>query len=227
MGLIDRLFGIKVVKTKDYTSLGESLINLEQEKTRIEDEKINAEVEKNRLIRELNQSERSKNLAIQEMQEAMALAESYLKDQKEAEKRYQEAHRLLSGVVRNGNHLSKTEKLVLEEYIIPCVSDTTPGDKISLGSYHSYPRGTDKFIEKISKCPYVSEVKRLRSIGPGAKKATLRIIEEPQELRKNGYKIMAVYVNQTGAEIQITTTAKNDVQHEYVYRVLLKELNLE
>ena len=234
MGLIERLIGVKIVKAKTYATMSENLRSLEQEKIKCELERVQTQDEIDRLQKgmhrvngELRSCERAKNIAINEMQESMALAESYLKDQKDVEKRYMEVSRLLTERLRNGNGLPNYEKEILFKHFIPSICEIPHNEKILLGSYHTYPRGTDKFLDKASKCPYVREVKRVRTIEHGAKKGTLRIIRESEEERTNGYKIMAVYVNQTGAEVQITTTAKNSIQHEYAYRVLSKDLGID
>ncbi len=210
-------FGLKIVKKKDYDSLlwdKKNFCNLNQD--------LNDQISK--LRGQYEESQKQKALAVREMKEYHELAQSYLDDQRKAEEQYAELSRLVQTTIKNGNNLSKLEKNLIYEDMIPKVCSIPYKDKINYGSAHSYPRGSEDFVEKVAQCPYVSKVRR----GKFTRKVGRTTIKKTSS-ENNGYHLQAIYVgnNSRGVFVEITTTAKDELQYSFVHALLNKMFEVD
>lgn len=218
------IFGVTILGTRNYNLLKDlpkaySLIKKLYDKSSQDlNEKTN---ERFQAQKDLERSNELKDLAIINMQEAYALAESYLGDKKTAEEQQKELSRLLREAIKNGKRLSKIENLVINEEIIPLICCTPYGNKITYAGDHVSPRGGEKFAEKVAKCPYVFKVTKVGVI-KNIRKDRLK------KSGKNDHTLEAIFTDKTrGARIEILTTAKTEIQQEFIYRILKRELRIK
>lgn len=208
------IFGLTIMKKRNYDALIDREKKLKQDLTKSN--------EQNEFLEDQNTHvTKQKDLAIREMNEYQSLADSYLKDQKEAETKFSELQKILAKSVKSGVRLSKIEDKVIQD-LIPPFCDTPPRDKIRLGNdSHRRPRGYEKFLEKISNCPYVSGIIYINTVSHG----TTKLVRNESE-NGNGHNLTAVYMNKSGLKFEVQTTATDDFQTHFVINLLKKELKL-
>lgn len=157
------------------------------------------------------------------MNESFSLAESYLKEKVEMEKEYKEISKILDSSIKNGTKLSKLEKSIISKDILSPICLKSKEDKLKYGSVHgSHPKGNEKFMKKIAKNQYVSEARR----------KTNRQSEEGNKIRKlalenGGFKFEIIYFLGHGLCIEVSTTAKTELQRDFLYLLLKKELKIK
>ena len=224
LNMVKSFFGLTFLRTRNYEALQGRVNDLEVNLNQMRDSTTY-------LQSQLSEEEQRRLKAEDAERDALEIAQTYLLEKQRASLETNELRRALENTAKSeSDGFSNDELNILRKYIIPQASITLPKDKIKTGGYHDCPRGTNKFLERVAKCPYVSHVKRVRTTANGVKLTHMRKVgnnDDNGSTNNLGYKIAAVYVNDTGVEVEITTTATSDVQLEFVYRLLRKELRLK
>ncbi len=164
--------------------------------------------------------DKQKQIAVDEIEEYRILAESYFEDKKRIEEENSELLRILSGSLKSGIRLSKIDDKIIQNLIPPVCSKPYKEKQVLGCRSHHTTKGIERFITKLSTCPYISEVKRIKVI-KSIKNCPIREVSDCS----NGYRLKIVYKERNhGVEFELTTTAKDNFQYNFIQKVIEEKI---